>query len=113
MQQHLPGADEAFANPMEHAAVALVVLGAAMASAIWVPNVEFIFGRCRWCHYWLCMALNSFLLSGLTGATASVLMAYILPALTFIRLLDNSQELSGPSTTRRQQSNSDADEVGP
>ena len=41
---HLPGADEAFANPLQHAVVALIVLGAAMATAIWVPNVEFIFG---------------------------------------------------------------------
>ena len=50
-------------------------------------------------------------LVGLTGATASVLMAYILPALTFIRLLDNSHELSGPSTPSRQ-SGSGSDEVG-
>ena len=42
---HLPGADEAFANPLQHAVVALIVLGAAMATAIWVPNVEFIFGE--------------------------------------------------------------------
>lgn len=45
-----------------------------MAAAVLVPNVEFIFG--------------------LTGATASVLISYILPALTFIRLLDTSHELT-------------------
>eukprot|EP00955_Chlamydomonas_euryale_P007060 74862-Chlamydomonas_euryale.AAC.1 len=41
-----------------------------MASATLIPNVEFIFG--------------------LTGATASVLTAYILPAIVFLRLLDAS-----------------------
>jgi hypothetical protein len=40
--------------------------GLGMASALWVPNVEFIFG--------------------LTGATASVTIAYILPAVTYLRL---------------------------
>ena len=45
----------------------------ALASAIWIPNLEFIFG--------------------LTGSTASVIMAYILPAVIFIRLLDSSPEL--------------------
>ena len=49
--------------------------GTALASAIWMPNVEFIFG--------------------LTGATASVLLSYILPALTFIRLTDLNPELLG------------------
>ncbi|GAX76711.1 hypothetical protein CEUSTIGMA_g4157.t1 [Chlamydomonas eustigma] len=77
---HAPSADEAFAHPMQHALVATLVLGAAMGSAIWIPNVEFIFG--------------------LTGATASVLMAYIIPALTFIRLLDSSQDSgSSPSVS--------------
>eukprot|EP00798_Chlamydomonas_sp_ICE-L_P001626 gene1626-33016_t len=46
-----------------------------MSMAIWVPNVEFLFG--------------------ITGATASVLMAYIIPPMTFIRLLDQSPELTG------------------
>lgn len=45
-----------------------------MASAIWVPNVEFIFG--------------------LTGATASVIISYILPAITFIKLLEGNPELT-------------------
>jgi hypothetical protein len=30
--------DEAFAQPLLHATIALVILGAAMASAIWIPN---------------------------------------------------------------------------
>jgi hypothetical protein len=60
-----PQHDDEFAKPLLHAAVTLLVLMTAMASAIWIPNVEFIFG--------------------LTGATASVLLAYILPAITFIR----------------------------
>ena len=33
-------------QPGQHATVVMLVLGAAMAAAIWVPNVEFIFGRC-------------------------------------------------------------------
>ena len=41
-----------------------------MATALWVPNVEFIFG--------------------LTGATASVTIAYILPAITYMRLLPSN-----------------------
>ncbi len=49
--------------------------GTALATAIWVPNIEFIFG--------------------LTGATASVLLSYILPAITFIRLMDLNPELLG------------------
>eukprot|EP00198_Chlamydomonas_reinhardtii_P010547 XP_001699884.1 amino acid transporter [Chlamydomonas reinhardtii] len=59
----------------KHAVVVVLVLGTALASAIWMPNVEFIFG--------------------LTGATASVLLSYILPALTFIRLTDLNPELLG------------------
>ncbi len=59
----------------QHTLVCLLVLGMAMASALWVPNIEFIFG--------------------LTGATASVLIAYILPAIVFIRLLGASPELDG------------------
>lgn len=61
----------------QHTLVCLLVLGMAMASALWVPNIEFIFG--------------------LTGATASVLIAYILPAIVFIRLLGASPELDGSS----------------
>ncbi|KAG1666993.1 hypothetical protein FOA52_014305 [Chlamydomonas sp. UWO 241] len=59
-----------FAHPLVHAGIAAGVLLAALGAALLIPNVEFIFG--------------------LTGATASVLTAYILPALTFIRLLDSS-----------------------
>ncbi|GFR46782.1 hypothetical protein Agub_g8413, partial [Astrephomene gubernaculifera] len=70
------GAADSEALPFsQHALVVLVVLGTALASAIWVPNIEFIFG--------------------LTGATASVLLSYILPAVTFIRLLDATPELLG------------------
>lgn len=50
-----------------------------MASAIWVPNVEFIFG--------------------LTGATASVIISYILPAVTFIKLLEENPDLTRPLGT--------------
>ncbi len=73
--------DETFARPVLHACVTLAVLAAAMATAVLVPNVEFIFG--------------------LTGATASVLIAYILPALTFIRLLDQQPELAGSLSPHR------------
>jgi hypothetical protein len=31
-------------SPLQHAIIVCMVLGLAMASAIWVPNVEFIFG---------------------------------------------------------------------
>ncbi|MEW5298487.1 MAG: hypothetical protein WDW36_001604 [Sanguina aurantia] len=62
-----------------HVMVVFVVLGLAMASAIWVPNVEFIFG--------------------LTGATASVIISYILPAVTFIKLLEENPDLTRPLGT--------------
>ncbi|GFH33396.1 amino acid transporter, partial [Haematococcus lacustris] len=61
----------------QHVLVVSIVLGMAMASAIWVPNVEFIFG--------------------LTGATASVIISYIMPALIFIRLVAQSPELTATS----------------
>lgn len=67
--------DEPQPSVFQHTAVVMLVLGAAMASALWVPNVELIFG--------------------LTGATASVVMGYILPALVFIRLVDATPELLG------------------
>lgn len=57
----------------QHAFAVFIVLGLGMASALWLPNVEFIFG--------------------LTGATASVLIAYIMPALCFIRLHAATPEL--------------------
>ncbi|KAG2489705.1 hypothetical protein HYH03_011812 [Edaphochlamys debaryana] len=59
----------------KHALIVTLVLGTSLASAIWLPNIEFIFG--------------------LTGATASVLLSYILPATAFIRLLDANPELLG------------------
>ncbi len=59
----------------QHALVVFVVLGLGMASALWLPNVEFTFG--------------------LTGATASVLISYIIPALCFLRLYNKAPELGG------------------
>ncbi len=53
----------------------LLSAGLSLLSAIWVPNIEFIFG--------------------LTGATASVLLSYILPAFAFIKVLDFNPELLG------------------
>ncbi len=37
------------ATPYQHAVVVTFVLGVAMASALWVPNVEFIFGLTGTC----------------------------------------------------------------
>ena len=62
-------------GPWQHAFVVMLVIGIAMCSALWVPNVEFIFG--------------------LTGATASIFIGYIMPAVTFIRLLNQNPELTG------------------
>ncbi|WIA41982.1 hypothetical protein OEZ86_009284 [Tetradesmus obliquus] len=48
---------------------------AGLASALWLPNVELIFG--------------------LTGSTASVLVAFIIPAMCFIKLYESAPELGG------------------
>ena len=48
--------------------------GLSLLSALWVPNVEFMFG--------------------LTGATASVMLSYVLPPIILLRLMDNCPELS-------------------
>lgn len=57
----------------QHTLVVVLVLGLGLASAVWLPNVELIFG--------------------LTGSTASVLAAFIMPAICFLRLYDMSPEL--------------------
>jgi sodium-coupled neutral amino acid transporter 10 len=57
----------------QHTLVVVLVLGLGLASAVWLPNVELIFG--------------------LTGSTASVLAAFIMPALCFLRLYDMAPEL--------------------
>lgn len=51
---------------IQEQAITTAVLGAALAAAVLVPNVEFIFG--------------------LTGSTASVVIAYLLPAALFLSL---------------------------
>jgi hypothetical protein len=48
-------------SPLQHAVIVCIVLGLAMASAIWVPNVEFIFGLTGGCQL---SALASSLLFG-------------------------------------------------
>ncbi|WIA21553.1 hypothetical protein OEZ85_000749 [Tetradesmus obliquus] len=58
-----------------HALVVFLVLGLGLASALWLPNVELIFG--------------------LTGSTASVLVAFIIPAMCFIKLYESAPELGG------------------
>lgn len=66
----------------QHTLVVVLVLGLGLASAVWLPNVELIFG--------------------LTGSTASVLAAFIMPAVCFLRLYDMAPELSSgkrPSST--------------
>ncbi|GFH19163.1 Aa_trans domain-containing protein, partial [Haematococcus lacustris] len=75
--QHDGHHEEIAGSLSQHVLVVSIVLGMAMASAIWVPNVEFIFG--------------------LTGATASVIISYIMPALIFIRLVAQSPELTAAS----------------
>lgn len=57
----------------QHTLVVVLVLGLGLASAVWLPNVELIFG--------------------LTGSTASVLAAFIMPALCFLRLYELAPEL--------------------
>jgi len=57
----------------QHSLVVILVLGLGLASAVWLPNVELIFG--------------------LTGSTASVLAAFIMPALCFLRLYEQAPEL--------------------
>lgn len=44
-----------------------------MASAIYVPNVEFVFG--------------------IIGATTAVVISYVMPALIFLKLMDASPDL--------------------
>eukprot|EP00798_Chlamydomonas_sp_ICE-L_P022492 gene22492-29619_t len=58
----------------QHTIVVTLVLSFAMACALFVPNVEFIFG--------------------ISGSTASVLIGFIMPPLVFMRLLDNSPEMA-------------------
>jgi hypothetical protein len=57
----------------QHTLVVVLVLGVGLASAVWLPNVELIFG--------------------LTGSTASVLAAFIMPAICFLRLYEMAPEL--------------------
>jgi sodium-coupled neutral amino acid transporter 10 len=64
---------------MQHALVVFLVLGLGLASAVWLPNVELIFG--------------------LTGSTASVLVAFIIPAICFIKLYESAPELGGGSSS--------------
>lgn len=64
-----------YPRPTQHALIVFTVLGCAMAAALWLPNMEFTFA--------------------LTGATASVLLAYIIPSLCFLRLLAASEALGG------------------
>eukprot|EP00775_Hariotina_reticulata_P003815 gene3815-4072_t len=59
----------------QHALVVVMVLGVGLACALWLPNVELIFG--------------------LTGSTASVLVAFIIPALCFIKLYHAAPEFGG------------------
>jgi sodium-coupled neutral amino acid transporter 10 len=64
---------------MQHVLVVFLVLGLGLASAVWLPNVELIFG--------------------LTGSTASVLVAFIIPAMCFIKLYESAPELGGGSSS--------------
>jgi sodium-coupled neutral amino acid transporter 10 len=64
---------------MQHALVVFLVLGLGLASAVWLPNVELIFG--------------------LTGSTASVLVAFIIPAMCFIKMYESAPELGGGSSS--------------
>jgi amino acid permease len=66
----------------QHTLVVVLVLGVGLASAVWLPNVELIFG--------------------LTGSTASVLAAFIMPAVCFLRLYEMAPELgAGLGAARR------------
>lgn len=58
----------------QHALLTFLLLGTGMAAALWLPNLEFIFG--------------------LTGATTSVVIAFIMPALCFLRLAGPDPEVA-------------------
>uniref|UniRef100_A0A7S0RDG9 Amino acid transporter transmembrane domain-containing protein n=1 Tax=Chlamydomonas leiostraca TaxID=1034604 RepID=A0A7S0RDG9_9CHLO len=58
---------------MQHAYTVVVVLGVSLLCTTWVPNVEFMMG--------------------LTGSTASVVLAYLMPALTLLQLMKKAPEL--------------------
>lgn len=75
---HTPQA-EMTPSAWQHALAVVVVLGLAMASALWLPNLELIFG--------------------LVGSTASVVIGFIMPALLFVRLLRANPHLGGSSAT--------------
>lgn len=70
----------------QHTLVVVLVLGLGLASAVWLPNVELIFG--------------------LTGSTASVLAAYIMPAMCFLRLYELAPELGSGKRSSRDGSSS-------
>ena len=75
---HTPQADLA-PNFTQHALAVIFVLGLSMASALWLPNVEFIFG--------------------LTGSTATVIIGFVLPAVCFLKLYWATPELSGANSS--------------
>eukprot|EP00983_Pelagomonas_calceolata_P117001 1160374-Pelagomonas_calceolata.AAC.3 len=75
----------AMPNNTQHAFIVVFVLSVAMSAALWLPNVEFIF---------VGFAGVSFPAKGLVGATASVMLAYIMPSLTFVLLLANNPDLT-------------------
>jgi hypothetical protein len=58
----------------QHALLTFALLGTGMAAALWLPNLEFIFG--------------------LTGATTSVFISYIMPAICFLRLAGSDPEVT-------------------
>jgi len=58
----------------QHALLTFCLLGTGMAAALWLPNLEFIFG--------------------LTGATTSVFISYIMPALCFLKLAGPDPEVA-------------------
>jgi sodium-coupled neutral amino acid transporter 10 len=58
----------------QHALLTFLLLGLGMAAALWLPNLEFIFG--------------------LTGATTSVVISFIMPALCFLRLAGPDPEVT-------------------
>jgi amino acid permease len=58
----------------QHALLTCLLLGTGMAAALWLPNLEFIFG--------------------LTGATTSVVISYIMPALCFLKLAGPDPEVT-------------------
>jgi sodium-coupled neutral amino acid transporter 10 len=70
----------------QHTLVVVLVLGLGLASAVWLPNVELIFG--------------------LTGSTASVLAAFIMPAMCFLRLYEEAPELGSGKRSSRDGSSS-------